>query len=338
MEIRAFITHKKAESFQDCQDRFSINCDTKSIALSDGMSQSIFQKYWAELLVTTFTSNREWIPNIESVRELSTKWKEQAESTIKQLKENKHPSAWRSERSLKEGKSAGATFLGIRFSGSNWVLDVLGDSCLVVIENHRIKDIYSSQGNSFDNYPDYFDSNPKNPGKGSLRTEEGELKPNEILLLVSDPFSDFLNKYRYSENISELINEILALSSHQDFEKLIEEWRNIGMHNDDSTLIIITNNQSDNLQEGYIDNLSSLINIENEDSTSHTIVNDIPKNAEISDQQIQEIIDGIKRILERFFCPKIYKNYLTKKKELNSKKLVPEILNEIEEFAKTYIK
>ena len=51
MKIRAFITHKKAEHFNDCQDRFSINADTKSVALSDGMSQSWQQKIWAQLLV-----------------------------------------------------------------------------------------------------------------------------------------------------------------------------------------------------------------------------------------------------------------------------------------------
>ena len=50
MDIRAFITHKKAETFSDCQDRFSINSDTKSVAVSDGMSQSFFQKIWAEIL------------------------------------------------------------------------------------------------------------------------------------------------------------------------------------------------------------------------------------------------------------------------------------------------
>ena len=51
MRIKAFITHKDKERFSDCQDRFRVNKDTKSIALADGMSQSIFQKIWAQLLV-----------------------------------------------------------------------------------------------------------------------------------------------------------------------------------------------------------------------------------------------------------------------------------------------
>ena len=56
MRISAFITHKKSERYSDCQDRFSVNKDTKSIAVSDGMSQSYQQKIWAALLAEAFTS------------------------------------------------------------------------------------------------------------------------------------------------------------------------------------------------------------------------------------------------------------------------------------------
>ena len=50
MKIRAYITHKPSEHYADCQDRFCVNRDNKTIAVSDGMSQSIFPEYWAEIL------------------------------------------------------------------------------------------------------------------------------------------------------------------------------------------------------------------------------------------------------------------------------------------------
>ena len=56
MDIRAFITHKEAETFSDCQDRFSINSDTKSVAVSAGMSQSFSPNIWAEHLVDAFVN------------------------------------------------------------------------------------------------------------------------------------------------------------------------------------------------------------------------------------------------------------------------------------------
>lgn len=50
MKIRAFITHKLREHYSECQDRFCINSDNHAIAVSDGMSQSVFPDYWAEIL------------------------------------------------------------------------------------------------------------------------------------------------------------------------------------------------------------------------------------------------------------------------------------------------
>ena len=74
MKIRAFITHKIKEEFADCQDRFSINPDTKSIAVSDGMGSTWQQKIWAQLLVETFTNSKEWSPNKLAVKELCSKY------------------------------------------------------------------------------------------------------------------------------------------------------------------------------------------------------------------------------------------------------------------------
>ena len=82
MLVSAFITHKMAERFSDCQDRFSISVDTKSIAVSDGMSQSIFQKFWAQILVDKYTDTIDWVPNLESVRELIPLWNAQVEKFL----------------------------------------------------------------------------------------------------------------------------------------------------------------------------------------------------------------------------------------------------------------
>lgn len=260
MLISAFITHKKAEHFSDCQDRFSINADTKSIALSDGMSQSIFQKYWAEILVDKFTSNSDWVPNLESVKELAPIWKAKVLNVIQQQKENGNRSAWRAERNLIDGLSAGATFLGIRFSGNQWECEVLGDSCLILIHDNQITEIISSEEvNIFDSYPDYYDSNPIKAGKGVLRSYSGTFESGDTILLVSDPFSDFLLKKKSSDEEPILINQLLGINSHREFEEVVENWRTSGMHNDDSTLIIIKKGAGDSFNITCEDNIDSLI-------------------------------------------------------------------------------
>lgn len=261
MLIRAFITHKRAEHFSDCQDRFSINYDTKSIAVSDGMSQSIFQKYWAEILVDTFTSNQEWVPNKESIQELSSIWRNKVEESIKAQKEAGNKSVWRAERSLMDGRSAGATFLGIRFQGLDWEADVLGDTCLIWVNDNQIKEIFTSEDvDQFDSYPDFFDSNPKNEGKGIPIQKEGSLATGDTLLMVSDPFSDYLLKNRGSKEETILVDRLLGINSHKEFEEVVEEWRNKGMHNDDSTLIIIKSDGSEDFKIIKEDDIAELIN------------------------------------------------------------------------------
>lgn len=72
MKVRAFITHKEEEFYKDCQDRFSVNADTKSVAVSDGMTQSLVPWIWAEFLACEYTKDIVWYPNDEEINELST--------------------------------------------------------------------------------------------------------------------------------------------------------------------------------------------------------------------------------------------------------------------------
>ena len=82
MRARAFITQKEAESVADCQDRFSINPATGSVAVSDGMSQSLFPKYWAEILADRYTAERDWFPTRENVQALAPFWMEKVRKRL----------------------------------------------------------------------------------------------------------------------------------------------------------------------------------------------------------------------------------------------------------------
>lgn len=266
MIIRAFITHKKAEYFADCQDRFSVSKDTKSIAVSDGMGSTWQQKIWAQLLAESYTKDPEWIPNIESVKNLSPIWRKEVLAFIQKLIDENAPQniIIRNERSLAEGRSAGATFVGIRFSDYNWKGAVLGDSCLIEWDGREAKFNTSQDVDTFDSYPDYFDSDDTKDGRGEVKEISGELKDGSYLLLVSDPFSDFLLNHQKQGDISEYIDSLLHLSSHEEFEALVSDWRDLGMHNDDTTLVIVGFDSSVDFSIPVMDNISELIQEEKE--------------------------------------------------------------------------
>lgn len=262
MRIRAFITHKVSEHFADCQDRFAISEETKAIAVSDGMGATWQQKTWAELLVNHYTENSDgWMPSAESIKPLCKRWRVDVEAAIKRMGQDGTPEYLRylNERSLKESRSAGATFVGIRFDGNHWKGSVLGDSCLIEWDGAEGIFHTSQELDGFDNYPDYFDSDEKKLGKGIPKPISGDLGKVKCLLMVSDPFSDFLLAKKREGKLAEYVNNIISVENHDYFETMVADWRGEGMHNDDSTLIVIEPDDADSFNIVHQDSIAELI-------------------------------------------------------------------------------
>ena len=243
MRARGFITQKACEQVSDCQDRFSINAATGSAAVCDGLSQSLFPKYWAEILADRYTADGGWFPTPENIAALAPLWRERVDGRLERFRAA-GIDPWRSESMLAQGCSAGSTLVGVRADDQFWRCDVLGDSCLVVTDGESILAIYSSMDTDrFDNHPDYFDSDPAHTGRGEVQSFFGEWDagcPEQALLLVSDPLAAYLSAVRGTAKEGVCIRELLSVESADEFVILVGYWRQDGMHNDDTTLVIIT--------------------------------------------------------------------------------------------------
>ena len=279
MKIKAFITHKQAELFSNCQDRFGVNVDTKSVAVSDGMGATWQQKIWAQLLVDEFINSEDWLPDIDTIKPLCSKWRKEVEAYIQHLKDTNAPEYLirMNKRSLLEGRSAGATFVGIRFNEKTWSGSVLGDSCLIEWNGHEAKFHTSQNRETFDNFPDYFDSDVKKTGKGAPKLIDGILADGDCLLLVSDPLSDFLLKNYNRGHKWQYISQLLGISSHEEFETLVARWRKEGMHDDDTTLVIVDNDGLDDFSIVVSDDIDTLIEKENLGEKQEQKANNEPK-------------------------------------------------------------
>ncbi|MBQ9435107.1 MAG: hypothetical protein IJU33_03165 [Bacteroidales bacterium] len=258
MRIRGFITLKCAENFSDCQDRFRINSITKIVAVSDGISQSIFSAEWAELLSSYYADNghcdehdRLW---------LSSEWRSIVDAKICERK-MQGGNTRTAERMLGKHKGAGATLCGVKFLNANrWEGHILGDSCIITVsklESQYQLDFISSAEKEFDNCPDYYDSFPEKRGRGTLKGFSGEINQECIMILVSDPLAKFLK-----ENLDKsapYIEELLRLNNHEDFCRLVSSWRESGMDDDDTTLCIVEWDGSDLFQIIHEDNIERLV-------------------------------------------------------------------------------
>ena len=222
---------------------------------------------------------------------------------LDRIEEQKHDGTkeniiYRNEKFVAQGKSAGATLVGVRFAGANWYCQVLGDSCLIEIKDGEIVQICTSQeGDEFDNFPDHFDSNPKQSGKGNAKEFKGTLETDSVLLLVSDPFSDFLNEQRKKGSVKELVDALLNIGTHEEFEKLVSDWRTIkGMHNDDSTLVVIRYDGNTEFNVGYEDSLKNL----GQDDSKKTLMPVMKTNeSEIDEEFIKDFMGSFEKNLRK---------------------------------------
>lgn len=265
MKVRAYITHKKSEHYADCQDRFSINEANKTIAVSDGMSQSIFPEYWAEILSDQYAKTGHC--SEDDRISLCADWMKKVENYLHE-QETLGKNPWRLKNNIAARSGAGATICGVQFcDAGKWIGDVLGDSCIIEIckKDWKAK-VLSSETKAFDSHPDFYDSFPEKKGSGEIQQFSGSLSPDNILLLVSDPFSAYFDKHK--DNCKDLVEQILCLDSHDDFCRLVNEWRNKGMHDDDSTMCIIEFDGKSEFDIHTPDNIEELIEEESHGNAS----------------------------------------------------------------------
>ena len=259
MKVRAFITHKLSERYADCQDRLSINVDRRTVAVSDGMSQSIFPEKWAEFLATQYVNTGHCTD--EDRKALSKEWVKSVRAA-RQQQIDSGKNTWMLDNMLAEKRGAGATICGVTFeNATDWQGDVLGDSCIIEIDKQEgTAKVLSSEEKAFDSYPDFYDSYADKTGRGTIKHFSGSIGEEKLLLLASDPFSEFFQKSQ--DDCKVLIEQILELYSHEDFCALVDNWREAGMHNDDSTLCIMEFDNDINMNVEHEDKIQDLINSE----------------------------------------------------------------------------
>ena len=115
--------------------------------------------------------------------------------------------------------------VGIRFKANNWTCNVLGDSCLIAKIGGEYIFGTSQDVEKFDNNPDYLDSASNKKGRGTCKMlSEVMSSSNPLVLLVSDPFSDYVLEHKKIGDIDALVNELLTINTHENFEAIVAKY------------------------------------------------------------------------------------------------------------------
>ena len=242
VDVKGFIYHKDAETYQDCFDRYAINTSNHKFSVSDGVSKSFFPGIWAELLVESFvnTSGAVDLVNTGLLKNIQKKWNELVSEIVSRPNQKYYVRNF-----YAEGRSAAATFVGLDFFSDNgklyWEAFALGDSFLFFVPE-RIFDlntqfdeiifISSKTSLEFDNFPDFFDSRNL-ANKGKIKQTKHELRAGTFYLMT-----DALSEWFVTEKQSAL-NEIRTWRSQDQFEQRISDLRKDQLQDDDSAILII---------------------------------------------------------------------------------------------------
>jgi hypothetical protein len=272
ISIRGYITHKEAEKYSDCADRYAVNTGNNRFAIADGVSKSFFPDYWADILVNNFVVLEK--DNDLPINRWQSEWLEKMK-----VKVDAPNVKWYTRNAFIKQEPGLATFVGLRFEDKKWFAMALGDSFLFFVPsentdfNNWVKLSSKSEPVVFDSFPDYFSS--RNREHGKIQKKDGSLATGTFYLMT-----DALSEWVFSQK-EKAIEKIKKWHSQKEFEHSIDELRLSNLlNNDDSAILIIEIEDDGKTELTYkkeeIQSLSELI--KNEESREEEIVEDKKEN------------------------------------------------------------
>ena len=236
-----FITHKKAESPDNCQDAGKLDDEQGRYAIADGATRSFFPKEWATLLVEHFCESPDWFLAETNwhdwIEPIQQKWYKQVEERVNER------NLFYLTNSFNAEESAFATFIGLEFNKGNgeWRTMIVGDSCLFHIRGTEFKSYLIGKSSGFTNHPEAVASFPRdNHHKPTVIG--GDTKPGDTFILATDALAKWILEHEEAGKLDTALDILKAVETDEQFHQFVDEERDkkdIRLVNDDVTLMLI---------------------------------------------------------------------------------------------------
>lgn len=291
VELTAFILPHVGDEYSQCADRFSYDEANMSFAIADGVGNSLFPGDWAKLLCDDFVKHPDMFTEDSKLireHELIEKWERNRDSRVENLSEDEK---FIFEMGLSKADFAASTFIGLTLSKNGWECQAIGDSYLFVLgkDYELINKVASMDGKDFDNYPEYFASKV-GQHNGTIIKREGDYKGVTCFALMTDALSDWFLSDATNQSSKK---QLLSILNHQDFEKFINNERQMGNLKDDDTTMLVLKIIQDGkeeliLEKKTVDKIDDLLEKQDEFLDDDKHYSD-DRNDEISSLSIEQI-------------------------------------------------
>ena len=270
LKAKSFITHKKSETLDYCQDASAAICilnqeHIERYAVADGATRSFYPKQWAELLVENFCEATESTNLEEWIGPSQQEWYDQVKKRVNE--QNKYFLTNRFNRK----ESAVSTFIGLEIDKSNeeWKALIIGDSCLFHRSDTEFKSYLIENSRDFTSRPEGFASFPKDNPIGCPKFIDDKMKPGDTFILATDALAKWIVQHKEKGKLEEALTQLNALETDEQFYEFVDNARQgteISLDNDDVTLMLIS-----------VEMLPAQETIESElESPSHAEIQDVP--------------------------------------------------------------
>lgn len=183
-ETIAWWAPKSGHTTTEYEDAYALEPAAQRFAVADGASETSFAREWAELLVSRFVEApplaaelREWVAPMQAT------W---ADAHLEK------PTAWYAEEKARGG--AFSSLLGVALEGDRWRALAVGDSCLFVVRAGKLERAFPFERSEQFSQSPVLLSSVARANRGvwdDVRTEEGELRDRDQLLLMTDALAQW---------------------------------------------------------------------------------------------------------------------------------------------------
>ena len=242
LTIHHFITHKKAESLDDCQDALEVNKEHSRYAVADGATRSFFPKCWAELLVKHFCGRSDLFLSGENWKEwlvpIQEEWYKRVEERVKARNQ------FYLTNSFNAREPAVATFIGLEIDKveGKWQAIIIGDSCLFHKSHSGFTSYLIERSEDFTNHPEaiasFAERNHYNP-----KFVDGEIQSGDVFILATDALAKWIVQHEETNQVEEALDQLKGIKTDKQFYSFVDLARdneNIRLVNDDVTLMLIS--------------------------------------------------------------------------------------------------
>ena len=230
---------KSDEIPETCADMARVNTSDQIFTIADGVSQAFNSARWSELLVQHVTSSCDTPTLIEFIPKIAQYW----DADCEELLQNEDPQSFTRQ---KQSQGSQSTLASVHLFERNhdlcWRFHTIGDSLLVIVDASDSPNLVQrfmpfTKVEDFPSSPDILST--KAPYlRGHIKTFEIPATESQKLLLMTDALARYAVSHGSPGIDIESIFPFLG-GSDTDFADWLQNARQNGLGDDDSTLIMI---------------------------------------------------------------------------------------------------